>query len=75
MKYIEALIGKAKSLELLKTKYQQAIKVINEVCVVYPEFAPGQVENVKLLLLSNKWDLSQEKCDELLEDFPNDILA
>jgi hypothetical protein len=43
MKYLEALIGKAKALELIKTKtkYEQAIKVINEVCVVYPEFVPG----------------------------------
>ena len=56
-------------------KYEPAINVINEIMVVYPEFTPGQLENVKLLLLKGEWESSKEKTEELLIDYPNDIIA
>jgi len=40
MKFIDALVGKAKTMELLR-KYDPASNVINEILVVYPEYLPG----------------------------------
>ena len=68
------MVGKAKATELLR-KWEPAINVINEIMVVYPEFGPGQLENIKLLLLKGEWESSKEKTDDILYDNSDNILA
>jgi hypothetical protein len=40
MKFLDALIGKAKCCELLR-QYDPAVNIINEILVVYPAYQPG----------------------------------
>ena len=60
--------------EILR-KYDPCINVINEILVVYPDYQPAQLENIKVLILKGDWDVSKEKSDDFNEDFPNSIMG
>lgn len=56
---IQALLGKAKFLEM-KKQFGQALDHINHVVVLYPWFTPALTEKARVLIMSSDWEQAIE---------------
>jgi hypothetical protein len=54
-KSLEAMLGKTKVFEKAK-KYDQAIQVLSEASVLFPNFTPCVIEKAKIHMINNEWD-------------------
>jgi hypothetical protein len=53
------LLGKAKVFEKQK-KYDEAVEIISEITVCYPNFLPAVIEKAKIHMQNGEWDQAVE---------------
>eukprot|EP00741_Cyanophora_paradoxa_P023819 tig00021623_g23008.t1 len=73
-KELEALLGKAKCLEL-KGQYAPALDVLTQVVVSYGWFQPALTEKAKILLAMNNWEEALETAQRVLANDGQNIEA
>jgi len=72
--HIEAMMGRAKALEL-KKDLAGALEVVTEVHVRFTWYMPALVEKTRLLLASNDWEGMLEHAGRMLQADPNNVMA
>ncbi|KAK2186994.1 hypothetical protein NP493_181g04009 [Ridgeia piscesae] len=65
IKDIDALLGKAKFMELHRN-FTAALELINQVVVSFPNFLPGLLEKMHIQLALQDWDLTLETAQRAL---------
>lgn len=58
-KHLQSLLGKAKVFEKQK-KYDEAVEMISEITVCYPNFLPAVIEKAKIHMQNGEWDQAVE---------------
>ena len=69
---IEAIFGKAKYYTVCG-QYEEAIELLNQLIVVYQNFAPPLVEKMKVQLSLQDWDQAEETANRILSSEPRNI--
>ena len=69
---IEAIFGKAKYYTVCG-QYEEAIELLNQLIVVYLNFAPPLVEKMKVQLSLQDWDQAEETANRILSSEPRNI--
>ncbi|KAM9344194.1 tetratricopeptide repeat protein 21B isoform 2-T2 [Pholidichthys leucotaenia] len=69
-----ALMGKAQYNEY-RQNYSGALEIINQVVVSFPEFLPGLVKKMKLLLSLQDWEQTTDAARRLLQKDKNNLEA
>ena len=64
-KNMEALLGKAKFFERNK-KYEEALEVLSELCVINKTFWPAHIEKAKVHISNGEWDQALEALTTVL---------
>ena len=69
---IEAIFGKAKYYTVCG-QYEEAIELLNQLIVVYQNFAPPLVEKMKVQLSLQDWEQADETANRILSSEPRNI--
>jgi tetratricopeptide (TPR) repeat protein len=71
---MEALLGKAKFFEKNK-KYEEALEVLSELCVINKTFWPAHIEKAKVHISNGEWDQALESLTTVLSKDKNNVEA
>ncbi|KAL9658433.1 hypothetical protein ABK040_005977 [Willaertia magna] len=71
---LDAWMGKVKSLEKQK-KIQNAVDIINQVVVNFPQFTPALIEKCSLYIQLDDWEQCRENSLRIQKNDPNNIDA
>ena len=69
---IEAIFGKAKYYTVCG-QYEEAIELLNQLIVVYQNFAPPLIEKMKVQLSLQDWEQADETANRILSSEPRNI--
>ena len=72
---IDAHLGHAAYLELVKKDFRSAIDVLSSCVVKFSWFTPTEVEKARLLLAQGEWEMASESANRALQLDPNSIEA
>jgi tetratricopeptide repeat protein 21B len=73
-KDVDALLGKAKYLEI-KKQYPSALEHINQVIVLYPWFSPALAEKARVLVHAGEWEQAMESAQRIISQDSYNIEA
>ena len=71
-KSLDAMLGKSKVFEKGK-KYEQALQVLSEASVMFPNSMPVVIEKSKIHMINNEWDQALDACQQVLYRDHNNI--
>jgi len=72
---MDAHLGHAAYLELVKKDFHGAVDVLTSCVVKFSWFTPTEVEKARLLLAQGEWDMASESANRALQLDPNSIEA
>ena len=73
-KFLDAMLGRSKFFEKTK-KYDIALEILSEICVLYKGFTPGLIEKAKINIFNGDWDQALDTITKVLMDDRQNVEA